>query len=82
MAFWLTLAGVLLGLYALHRLALWAEQRGWIFYMKKKPSTTALGSAFLEIQQLAQPEKRHLLEIKKDQKAEEDEAGGSGDPER
>ena len=54
MTLWLTLAGVLLGLYALHRLALWAEQRGWIFYMKKKPSTTALGSAFLEIRQLAQ----------------------------
>lgn len=82
MAFWLSLAGVLIGLYALHRLAQWAERRGWIFYMKKKPSSTALGTAFLEIQQLAQPEKRHLLEATQEQKAEQDDAGGSGDPER
>ena len=64
------------GLYGLHRLALWMESRGWIFYMKTRASSGALGSAFLEIQSIAQPEKKYVLEIRQDQRAERDDEGG------
>lgn len=73
------LIGGVLALYLLHRLALWMESRGWIFYMKKKASGNALGNAFLEIQQIAQPETRHVLEMKRSQRSEQDDASGSDD---
>ena len=73
---WLILAAAVAGLYGLHRLALWAEQKGWIFYIKRKPSPASLGTAFLEIQQLAQPEKRHIAEARANKKAQQEDQGG------
>ena len=65
------------GLYGLHRLALWMESRGWIFYMKTRASSGALGSAFLEIQSIAQPEKKYVLEMRQDELATRDADGGT-----
>jgi len=64
------------GLYALHRLALWAESRGWIYYMKKRAQGGSLGSAFLEVQSIVQPETRHVIEMRQDERAERDDEGG------
>ncbi len=49
-------------LYVLHRVALWAEGRGWVYYLNSKPSSSTLGNAFLEIQSMIEPEKRPLVE--------------------
>lgn len=68
------LAGILV-LYGLHRLALEAEDRGWIYYLRRKPSSSALGNAFLEVQSLVEPEKRQLAEIRKAEEVEEDDQG-------
>ena len=38
MTWWVTVSLVLVALWALDRLALWAEARGWVYYRKKKPS--------------------------------------------
>jgi len=62
-------------LYVLHRVALWAEGRGWIYYLNRKPSSSALGNAFLEIQSLIEPEKRPLVEARKEEAVEENEWG-------
>lgn len=78
----LAICAVLAGLYALHRLALWMEARGWIYYVKRKPSGTAIGSAVLEVQKIVQPEKRHVLEAIRQEKSAQDDASGSDDPER
>ena len=58
----LLLAAVLVcgGIYLLHRLALWAESRGFIYYLHSRPSRSALGNAFLEAQSLVEPGKRLL----------------------
>jgi hypothetical protein len=61
--------------YGLHRLALWAEDRGWIYYLRRKPSSSALGNAFLEIQSLVEPEKRELQQVRVHDQLEEDEQG-------
>jgi len=63
------------GLYGLHRRALWMESRVWIYYKKKHASAGALGAAFLEIQAIAQPEKKYVLEMRQDQRAERDDEG-------
>ena len=62
-------------LYGLHRLALWAEGRGWIYYLRRKPSASTLGNAFLEVQAMIEPEKRQLAEARKAEIVEEDEQG-------
>ncbi len=71
------LVGALVALYGLHRLALWAEGRGWIYYRKRRGTSGALGNAALEIHALLEPSKRYVLEERRRDDAEEE---GSGDP--
>jgi len=71
----LTVTALLVLLYGLHRLALWAEDRGWIYYKRRKATTSALGSAFLEVQSLLEPEKQQLAEVQKAERVEEDDQG-------
>ena len=72
----LVLAGVA-SVYCLHRLALWAERRGWIYYRKKHGSSGTLSTAVLEVQSLFDPSKRYVLEEKKRDQVEDEE---NGDP--
>lgn len=60
-------SAVLAALWGLDRLLLWAEARGWIYYRKKRGTGSRLGSAFLEVQSLLEPDKRHVAQIRKDQ---------------
>jgi hypothetical protein len=70
----LAIAGAL---YGLHRIALWAEARGFIYYRKERGSSGTLGTAMLEIQSMLEPSKRHVIEerVKDDSETED-----SGDP--
>jgi hypothetical protein len=68
-------------LYGLHRLALWAEDRGWIYYLRRKPSSSSLGNAFLEVQSLVEPEKKQLVEARRAESVEEDDQGDPPEPE-
>jgi hypothetical protein len=68
------IAAIALGLFALHRLALWMESRCWIYYLKTRGSGGALASAILELQQIAQPETKCVLEMKRESRTERDDA--------
>jgi hypothetical protein len=68
----LTLALVCGALYLLHRLARWAEDRGLIYYRRYRPSRSALGNAFLEVQAIVDPGKRLVLEARRQDPSEED----------
>jgi hypothetical protein len=70
---WLLLVAV--AVFALDRLLLYMEKRGRIYYRKKKPGSSALSNACLEIQQLLEPSKKYVVEIKKDEKKQQAEAG-------
>jgi hypothetical protein len=72
---------VLLGgaLFALHYFALWAERRGWIYYKYRKASPASVGSAFLQVQSLLEPGKKHIVESRLEHVAEEDESGDRPD---
>lgn len=72
-AFWVLLVGG--SLFALDRLFLFMESRGWIYYRRRKPGSSALSNACLEVQQLLEPSKKHIVQIKKEQKVEAKESG-------
>jgi hypothetical protein len=75
MTFALFIVAAVAALYGLHRLALKAEDNGWIYYLRRKPSISALGNAFLEVQSLVEPEKQHLVEVSRAETVEEDDQG-------
>ena len=70
----LILAAVAGGLYALDRLGLYFERRGWVYYRKKRGSVP-LATAVLETQSLFDPSKRYVLEATRTD-ADDSESGG------
>jgi hypothetical protein len=74
-------AGIAVGLYLLHRIALWAESRGYIYYVNTEPSRNSIGNAFLEAQSLVEPDKRALIQVIREERSEQAEAGAPPDPE-
>jgi hypothetical protein len=71
----LIVVGVAALLYGLHRLALFAEARGWIFYKTRAPRVRTLG--FLE--ELVNPSIEYMVEEQSSQEIRADHAE-SGDP--
>lgn len=71
----LWVAGGIAVLLLLDRLLLYAERRGWIYYRRKKPSSSALSNACLEVQQLLEPSKKYVVQIKKDENRDQQNAG-------
>lgn len=64
-------------MYGLHRLCVWGERRGWIYYRKRHGSSGTLSNKVLEVHSLFDPSKRYVLEEKTRDKVEDEE---SGDP--
>jgi hypothetical protein len=62
-------------LYGLHRLGLCLERRDVIYYWHKKPSG---GSAYNPLQELVQPQIRHVIEVGEQRQGEA--ADGEGAP--
>ena len=82
----LVLAGLVLAGFLIDRLLLWMEWRGWIDYRRTHPGRIdpgQIGPAFLAIQGLLEPDKRHAAEEQTALRTERDESGGEppkGDP--
>ena len=70
--------GVAVAAFVVDRLLLWAEERDWIYYRKRKPSITSLGTALFQMQAIVQPEKQHIVEQELEIKEDEDEDGDQG----
>jgi hypothetical protein len=73
MSFWvigavcLIILSGLAALYGLHRLALWLEKRGFLFYKNRKPSSSAV-SCFVALQQALEPPIQHVLHVKEEKR--------------
>jgi hypothetical protein len=67
------------GLYGLHRFALYLEAQDLLYYMKKKPQSGWMPASFMPLQELLQPEVRHVVKVK-DERQVADEAGDDDDP--
>jgi len=65
-------------LYGLHRLGLYLESRDLIYYWHKKPSG---GSAYNPLQEIYQPQIRHVIQVKEQRLCEHrDDEKGSDSP--
>jgi hypothetical protein len=77
MSIWQWLIVGLLGLaivpalWLLDRLGLWLEQRGWLYYRKKKPSSSPM-SAWVALQQAIEPSVRQVVQIGEERKSEQE----------
>jgi hypothetical protein len=79
----LALAGLVLAGLLVDRLLLWMEWKGWIDYRRTYPGRLnpgQVGPAFLAIQGLLEPEKRHAAEEQTALRRERDDQGGSLPP--
>ena len=74
---WLVVIGA--GLYALHRLAIWMENRGWIYY-RRSGDPGSLGNAFLQVQSMLEPDKRAMVEARQTEAVEENDSGDPPEP--
>ncbi len=72
---WLWLVAIAAALYALHLLASWAESKGWIYYRKSHGFADRAGNAMMEVQQILEPAKKNVIEMKQQKKAVRDDAG-------
>ncbi len=76
LVFVLAVAGLVLVAYLLHRAALWAEGRGWIYYKtKRRPG----GAGLSLIGQIYQPSIEHVVEAQQAERIKADH-DDSGDP--
>jgi hypothetical protein len=76
----LALCDVLLGFYLLHRLALWLEARGQLYYLHRKPEPGARG-AFIAMQEIIEPNVKHVFQIKAERRLTQQEPGATPDQE-
>jgi hypothetical protein len=61
--FWVLIAAAaVLAWYGLHRLAVWAEARGWIFYKNKRGPLGGFGMALIDATTPFAPEIEHSIE--------------------
>jgi hypothetical protein len=65
--------GVAAALYGLDRLGLWLEDRGWLYYRRKKPGSSPV-SMFVALQQFIEPGVKHVREVGQERHAEDEEA--------
>ncbi len=67
---------VILFVFFLKRLLAWMDDRGWITYTGNVPTYGTLGNAFLNLQSITEPAKTCLIEQKREEKVEHEDAGG------
>jgi hypothetical protein len=69
----LVLGGGLLALYGLHRLAMWLEARGHLYYSRRTPRGGGAMGSFVAIQEVLEPQTRHVIEIREEKRGESEE---------
>lgn len=74
MSWMIVIAGGLIAVYGMHRLAVWAEGRGWIYYRRKdRPAPLPMGL----LEEIYQPSIEHtIVELSEEAiRADQDESG-------
>jgi hypothetical protein len=61
--------GVIPALWLLDRLGLWLEDRGWLYYRKKKPSSSPM-SAWVAAQQFIESGVKHVVQVSQERRNE------------
>jgi hypothetical protein len=63
--------------FVLDRIALWAENNGWIYWRRRRASTTSIGAILSDLNTVTNPSAQHVVEAKQAKKLEERD---NGDP--
>jgi hypothetical protein len=71
-------AGFLLVVFFVKRLLAWLDEHDYIIYNSHTPTYGSLGNAFMELQQLAEPQRAYVLEMKEELKVKREEEGEAG----
>jgi hypothetical protein len=62
---------IIAALFGLDRLCLWLEDRGWLYYRHKKP-TSSPASCWVGLQQAIEPAVKHVLQVRQEKRGAED----------
>jgi len=75
-------AGLVLLIFGVHRLLLFAERRGWVYYKNKRAPAGSGAMAFMELMRIYRPEIEHVIEEERggDLRVTDDETGQNRDP--
>lgn len=71
LAWGLVAIGIIAILVSLDRLGLWLEDRGWLYYRRKKPTSSPM-SALVAMQQFIEPRVKHVVEVRHEKRSETD----------
>ena len=77
MQFAIWIIGIVVGLFALDRLFLWFEEKGWLYWRKVKPKCAA-GDFFIGLDSIGNPNAAHAEEARKTVLEEEDDGDDDG----
>jgi hypothetical protein len=66
---------ILVGLYGLHRLCLWLEAHGQLYYWHKQPSGGGGSNPFHE---MIEPQVKHVKQVREQRPAQDHDGGPSG----
>jgi hypothetical protein len=73
---WVKWILIVVGILAIDRLLLAAEEGGWIYYRRRKPHLIlCMAAALFQMQSILQPETQHIVEQKQEMREDEDEDG-------
>ena len=77
---WILVIGFgFVALYGLHRVALWMEDRGYIYYLNKKPKSSPLGS-LIAFQRAIEPRAHYIVQAEQvNQEVGEEGVSGQGE---
>jgi hypothetical protein len=77
---WIPIAALVLlialALFAVDRVALWIEARGWIYWRKVKPKGGGMSRTLTSMQAFVEPEIQHVIEERQQQSALSDDFSG------
>lgn len=65
----ITVFGIVAALYGLHRLCLWLEDAGYMYYVREKPGASSGGRGlgpFVELQKALEPTTQYVVEAKEE----------------
>ena len=62
-------------LFLLHRLGLWLEARGWLYYRHRNPSGGGAGNALQEFNAFLNPSARQVIEVQQKDSKQRDDQG-------
>lgn len=77
----LWIVGIVAALWALDRLSLWAEAKGWIYYRKTKKRRGGMGDAFMDVSSIINPSASYVREAHEARKKVERRESGDDPPE-